>query len=245
MNLLSRTLVIGLVCCSSVWLDAQEQEDGAEPADGDGLETIAPITDEDYEELFRRYMEDAQEELGPVRTARGYGWMTDLSSDNKARRVNDIVTVQVFENVAGSGVANTSLAKNGSGMASLTNFFGIEGRLPAALDPTSLVNNLGQTNHAGSGTTNRTGTLTAVVSARVAEALPNGDLVLEGVREIEINGDRQMLLLTGVIRPEDIGQNNVVSSMSIGQLRIRYFGQGIMQDSMKPGLITKILNKIF
>ena len=95
------------------------------------------------------------------------------------------------------------------------------------------------------GATNRTGALTATVTTRVAEVLPNGNLILEGVREVEINGDRQMLLLSGIVRQEDIGPNNVVMSPSIGQLRIRYFGDGLIKDTLKPGWITRILNKIF
>ena len=64
------------------------------------------------------------------------------------------------------------------------------------------------------------------MTARVTEVLPNGDLVLEGVREIDINGDRQILVLTGVVRPADIGPGNVVPSTAVGQMRIRYFGAG-------------------
>jgi flagellar L-ring protein precursor FlgH len=84
-----------------------------------------------------------------------------------------------------------------------------------------------------------------VLSARVAEVLPNGDLALEGVREIEINGDRQIVVLTGVVRTVDIGPGNVVPSTAIGQMRIRYFGRGLMKDNLQPGVLVRILNKIF
>ena len=88
----------------------------------------------------------------------------------------------------------------------------------------------------GGGTTTRTGQLTATITARVVEVLPNGDLVLEGAREIDINGDRQIVVLTGVARQGDIDQNNVVLSPQIGQLRIRYFGRGLIKDNLQPGL---------
>ena len=74
-----------------------------------------------------------------------------------------------------------------------------------------------------------------MMTARVAGVLPSGDLVVEGVREIGINGERQMVVLTGVVRPVDVGPSNVVSSTAIGQLRIQYFGQGLMKDSLSPG----------
>ena len=75
--------------------------------------------------------------------------------------------------------------------------------------------------------------------------LPSGDLVVEGVREIEINGDRQMVVLSGVVRVADIAPGNVVLSTSVGQLRIRYFGRGLMKDNLQPGWLIRVLNKIF
>ncbi len=102
--------------------------------------------------------------------------------------------------------------------------FGAESKFPGWLDPTSLVAADTNTDFKGGGSTTRTGSLTAVLTARVVEVLPNGDLVLEGVREIDINGDRQIIVLTGVVRTADIGPGNVVPSTAIGQMRIRYFG---------------------
>ena len=69
--------------------------------------------------------------------------------------------------------------------------------------------------------------------------------VVEGVREIDINGDRQIVVLTGVVRVVDIVPTNVVSSTAIGQLRIQYFGQGLMKDSLTPGWLLRMLNKVF
>ena len=81
-----------------------------------------------------------------------------------------------------------------------------------SIDPTNLVGASSDTKFKGSGATSRSGTLSATITARVMEVLPNGDLVLEGVREIEINGDRQMVVLTGVARPRDVSDQNVVLS---------------------------------
>jgi flagellar L-ring protein precursor FlgH len=110
----------------------------------------------------------------------------------------------------------------------VTGLFGAESRFPGWLDPTSLVAAGANTSFEGGGSTARAGSLTAVMTTRVAEVLPNGDLALEGVREIEINGDRQIIVLTGVVRTADIGPGNVVPSTAIGQMRIRYFGRGLI-----------------
>jgi flagellar L-ring protein precursor FlgH len=79
----------------------------------------------------------------------------------------------------------------------------------------------------------------------VKEVLPNGDLVIEGLREIDINGDRQVVVLTGVVRVLDILPGNIAPSGRIGQLRIRSLSQGVMKDSLTPGWLIRVLNKIF
>ena len=110
---------------------------------------------------------------------------------------------------------------------------------------TALARFSASTDFQGGGSTTRSGALSAVITARVTEVLPNGDLVLEGVREIEINGDRQIIVLSGVIRPADINPGNVVSSTAVGQMRIRYFGRGLMKDNLSPGWLIRIFNKVF
>ena len=65
------------------------------------------------------------------------------------------------------------------------------------------------------------------------------------MREIEINGDRQIVILTGVARVADIAPGNVVLSTALGQLQIRYFGRGLIKDSLSPGWLIRTLNKIF
>jgi len=75
--------------------------------------------------------------------------------------------------------------------------------------------------------------------------LPNGDLVLEGIRQVDINGDQQFIVLSGIARAADIGPGNVVPSTAVGQMQIRYFGKGLMKDNLKPGFLIRMLNKVF
>jgi len=171
--------------------------------------------------------------------------MASLTADPRAHAVNDLLTVRVVESITAAGTADSSLTKKSAGTASVGKLFGLETLLPKKTDPTALADTASDTSFAGSGSTARTGELTATMTVRVAEVLPNGDLVLEGAREIEINGDRQMVVLTGVARPVDITMSNVILSTQIGQLSIRYFGRGLMKDNMKPGWLIRILNKIF
>jgi flagellar L-ring protein precursor FlgH len=197
---------------------------------------------DNYDLLLEQYLVEAR----AARTSAPIGlWMAGLASDRRARRANDLITIRVVENVTGLGSADSNLDKSSSASASLPNLFGLESRLPGAINPANLVGFGASTTFQGGGSTTRTGQLSAVLTARVEEVLPNGDLLVQGVREIEINGDRQMLVLSGVVRPSDISPGNVVQSTAIGQMRIRYFGRGLIKDNLSPGWLVRILNKIF
>jgi flagellar L-ring protein precursor FlgH len=208
-----------------------------------GAKMVVPKPVLKYDELYQRYLQTARATEAP--TTSSIAWMADLGTDPRARRANDLVTVRVVENIAASGTADSSTAKGSSAGIGVPNLFGVEKKLPESIDPGNLAKLSADTKFQGGGATTRTGVLTAVMTARVSEVLPNGDLVLEGAREIEINGDRQMVVLTGVVRPVDIAPNNTVLSTQIGQLSIRYFGNGLIRDNLKPGWLVRVLNKIF
>jgi flagellar L-ring protein precursor FlgH len=226
---------------------AEKAEKKAKDAEKDAkkdLDAETRKTSENYDELFRQYLATARATANAPQSADSL-WMAGLADDLRAHRLNDLVTVRVTEIVSGEGSADSALDKDSNVSASVTSLFGAENKLPGWLDPSALAAASANSKFKGSGTTGRSGSLTAVMTARVAEVLPNGDLALEGVREIEINGDRQIIVLTGVVRPVDITQGNVVPSSAIGQMRIRYFGKGLIKDNLQPGLLVRILNKIF
>ena len=205
----------------------------------------APPGKEIYDQLLASYLSQARASSTHPDSSAAWSWMNGLTLDTRARSVNDLVTIRVVESISAAGSADAALSKESDGAAALFSLFGIEDKLPGFIDPTSLAGIRTNTDFEGSGATTRNGSLFAILTARVAEVLPNGDLVVEGVREIDINGDRQILVLTGVVRPVDIGPTNVVPSSAIGQLRIRYFGQGLMRDNLQPGFIIRLLNRIF
>jgi len=203
-----------------------------------------PRPSANYDELYQHY-------LGLARTipatppTPGSLWVSNLFADFRARNANDLVTVRVSETISASGSAESNLDKDTQSGASLSKLFGLETKYSGFLDPSSLAALAAQSTFTGAGSTARQGVLTATITARVAEVLPNGDLVIEGIRELDINGDRQIIVLTGVIRTADVGPGNVVESTAVGQMRIRYFGQGLMRDHLRPGFIARVLNRIF
>jgi flagellar L-ring protein FlgH len=209
-----------------------------------GAPTTPPPSDV-YDVLYARYLESARRTPPAPAAGPSIDWMSNLGLDRRARALNDLVTIRVVENIEGTGSADSALDKNSSASAGVGSLFGVTKKLPSVIDPGSLASTSSDSKFKGSGATSRSGTLSATITARVMEVLPNGDLVLEGAREIDINGDRQMVVLTGVARPSDVSDQNVVLSPSIGQLRIRYFGRGLMKDNLKPGWLIRVLNKVF
>src|SRR5438034_2558902 len=183
-------------------------------------QTLKPT--DNYDELFQRYLLDAHGAKPEAPNIQAWSWMSGLALDRRARNVNDLVTIRVVENVTGSGTADSSLSKTSGASAGMPKLFGVEKKLPGAIDPSWLVSAKTNTDFKGAGTTTRAGQLSALITARISDVLPNGDMVVEGVREVEINGDRQIVVLTGVVRGADIDQSNMVMSSEIGQLRIRY-----------------------
>lgn len=213
-------------------------------AEKDSKAKTAPASD-NYDELFARYLAMAHAQPQPHRAPEQNQWLNGLMLDLRARQVNDIVTIRVVESIVGTGTADSNLSKKSSGSAALPSFLGLETQIPGFIDPTNLAGVNSSTNFQGAGSTTRASALTATMTARVADVLPNGDLVIEGVREIDINGDRQIVVLTGVARVADVTPGNVIASSALGQLRIRYFGKGLMKDSLSPGWLIRVLNKIF
>ncbi|MEZ5290617.1 MAG: flagellar basal body L-ring protein FlgH [Vicinamibacterales bacterium] len=209
---------------------------------GAALAQTAPAAPPDSQDkALARYLEAARTPA----PAEANPWMQGLLFDLRARRVNDVVTIRVEESIAATGSTDASIAKSTSTGIGITSLFGLQSKIPASVGLGDLASSQGDTGFKGSGSTARASVLSAIMSARVSQVMPNGDLLLEGVREIEINGDRQTVVLSGIARVVDIGPGNVVSSASLGQLSIRYFGKGLTKSSMSPGWLVRLLNKVF
>lgn len=164
-----------------------------------------------------------------------------LFQDTKARNVGDTVTVQIIESAKGSKDAKTKTGRLSTLSASTAAFLGVPGTTTNKLQADAAFEN----GFDGSGSTSRSGTLTAVVTAVVTEVLPNGNLMIEGRREVVINRDKEYITITGVIRPEDIGSNNTVLSTQVAEAKIEYSGWGVLQDKQGPGWLMRILDWIW
>jgi len=176
----------------------------------------------------------------PVPASKGSLWSDEngrafLFQDNKAGRVGDIVTVRIDENASGSKDATTATARDSSISTGLTSFFGL---------PTGN-RDIGATasnSFDGSGSTTRNGQLTADITARIVELMPNGNMIIKGTRELLINNERQFITVSGIVRPEDITRDNKIQSASIADAKIEYSGRGVISDNQSPGWLMRIFS---
>ncbi len=103
----------------------------------------------------------------------------------------------------------------------------------------------GSSSSDGSGSTDRTDALTAQISVRVKSVLPNGDLSVEGTRQVGMNAETQNITLSGIVRPQDIGFDNTVASSLVADAQIRYSGRGPVGDKQHGGLISRVFKFLF
>ena len=143
----------------------------------------------------------------------------------------------------------TNRARDDKEDADLTAFLGFEAelarKLPQAVDPTNLLSFGNKNSTKGEGDIARKETIKLTFAAVVTQILPNGNLVLMGRQEVRVNAELRELLVTGVIRPEDIDSMNTVNHTKIAEMRIAYGGQGTIRDLQQPRWGTQIWDIIF
>jgi flagellar L-ring protein precursor FlgH len=166
-----------------------------------------------------------------------------LFRDVKARNVNDILTIRVVESATATNSANTATKKSGDVSLSAPALAGLE-KGASALNFANILQGAANLNFAGQGSTSRSGQLEAFVTARVLEVLPNGDLVIEGRKEVTVNRERQILTLRGIVRSFDVAPSNVVLSTAIANMEVKFDGKGVVADANKPGWLFKLFQII-
>jgi flagellar L-ring protein FlgH len=171
----------------------------------------------------------------------GNGYRSNLFRDSKARYVNDVVTIRVSETTQAVATADAKNSRASSSSAGFDNLFGLE---KAIQELPAMISGKSDSNFEGTGSTSRATTLETSLTARVINVLPNGYLVVEGMREIRVNNENQSVYLTGVVRPEDVNANNMVLSSAVAQMSVRVQGKGMVSQPIKPGWLFKILNGI-
>jgi flagellar L-ring protein FlgH len=169
-----------------------------------------------------------------------------LVADRKAARVGDIVTIVIAESASQTSSQQKKTNTDSSVNAAVSQFLfpstvsgagTHRGALPA-------INLGGKSGYTGGGEVANTQSLTARAAVLVTEVLPNGNLVVEGVRRVTFSGETQHVVLHGVIRPDDIAPDNTIVSSNVASARLEFVSEGDLTDSSKKGWISKLYEKL-
>jgi flagellar L-ring protein precursor FlgH len=193
------------------------------------------------------------EEAEPQKPSDGSLWIDGpgLFEDRKARRLNDIVTIEIFEKTSGSGEADTSTKKETTYKAGIEQLFGSsEGKFfgnlidNSPVKPVAIDTNY-KKNFEGKGKTTQNGQFTGKITAKVIAVQPNGNLMIDSRKEITINNEKQIIVLQGIIRTDDISADNTIPSYKVADAKLYYVGHGIVTEQQSSGLIGRIFDRLW
>jgi flagellar L-ring protein precursor FlgH len=165
--------------------------------------------------------------------------LADSARDVRASQVDDVLTIVVAEQASAVSTGATKTQRSSSTQNSITALAGVP-KATSAL--ANLANVSGNTQLNGQGTTSRSTTLSTTLTARITHVLPNGGLVVEASKDIQVNSEHQTITVRGVVRPADIDPTNSVQSTRLAQLEVRINGKGVVGDAIRrPFILYRIL----
>lgn len=202
---------------------------------------ITPETN--YDALMKKYVDEQKKNSDPSTPSvwGGTQYKSSLFSDSKGRQVGDIVTIEIDESASASNTVSTTSSRSSSSKAGVNaalglpldfgmkNFLGSKKPFSPKLDTTD------KESYDGSGDNSREGQVTATIAAIVTSVLPSGNLIVEGHREILVDNEKQIITVSGIVRPKDITATNTISSTKIANAKISYIGKGQLADTTKQG----------
>lgn len=163
----------------------------------------------------------------------------NLTADLKARQPGDVVTILVVERATATAAGSTKSSRSSGAEYSIGALGPLTRTLGAWASPATLT---GQSQLDGQGRTTRETVLTTTLSAVVTGVLPNGALVIEGAKTVQVNSEQQLVQVRGLVRPYDLTPGNVVRSDRIANLEVRINGKGVVADSVRrPFFLYRIL----
>ncbi len=157
-------------------------------------------------------------------------------SKKKEYQLGDVVTVIIEESTNAVNSANTSVSQGSSVDAG------------AGVGLLDFLSNFGisySDQDDSEGQTERSGSITADITTLIVEEYSNGNFKIEGTKTTKINGEKQIIKLAGIVRAEDIGEDNSISSKKIADASIEFKGKGVVAAKQEPNIFQKILNWIF
>lgn len=201
---------------------------------------VAELSLQSYLERVRDANSIAQPSPGSIWTDSGR--LTRMNTDVRAMRPHDLISVVVEENLAAStdgSVKNSRASNANSGIS------GLIGTLHAGNALQNLINQSSASGLTAQGTSATNSSLSTIFGGQVMAVLPNGILVIEAARQVEFSQQTQTIVLHGLVRPEDISQQNQVLSTAISSLELEVRGKGIVNDyTHRQNALVRFLQQI-
>lgn len=186
--------------------------------------------------------------LAAMPVARGGSLWSDSASDRsmyadrKAARTGDIITIVVSESVAAQSSQSTKSNRDSSITDAVQSFLYPATGLHKGALPSIQIG--GKAAYNGGGDISNNQSLASRAAALVTDVLPNGNLVIEGVRVVTFSGETQYVVLHGLVRPDDVSSANTVQSSNIAEARVEFMTEGALTDAQKRGWLAKLYEKL-
>ncbi|MEE2999602.1 MAG: flagellar basal body L-ring protein FlgH [Pseudomonadota bacterium] len=169
--------------------------------------------------------------------------------DQRASEVGDILTINLSISDSADLNNKTTRARNDKEDSDLTKFIGIESELtkilPQAIDPTNTVSLGTQHSTEGNGNIGRKEAIEVTLAGIITQILPNGNMVIFARQELMVNFEMREVMVTGVVRPEDIDYTNKIEHDKIAEMRVAYGGRGTLSDLQQPRIGTQVIDILF
>lgn len=182
----------------------------------------------------------------PAPLSEGSLWQDrPVVGDLRAGRLNDLVTLRITESTSAISKADVATKRDGSNKWDAPSLFARLGKMGITSGDTEPKTTGTSNKFTGTGTTGRSAVFTTTVTARVVKVLNNGNLIFEGCRDIQLNNETQRLYVAGMLDPLRLDKDNSITSAQVAELRVGYGGQGVVDETLKPGFISRLLNYIW
>jgi flagellar L-ring protein FlgH len=239
---LTLTGLLATIGCASTIEDVRQA--GRPPA-------VTPIENPSMAATGRREVVLPMPEPTSQATASNSLWRAgsrQFFNDPRASRTGDILTVLIQINDQAQLNNSSGRTRKSTQNGGVNNFFGLEqlpGRaLPSGFDPANMIGTNSQGSFAGQGQVARNERVDMTVAAIVTQILPNGNLVVAGRQEVRINNELRELLVSGIVRPQDISSGNQVRHTQMAEARISYGGRGQISAYQQPSIGQQVLGAI-
>ncbi len=191
-----------------------------------------------------RNLQTAKPSYGSMFTDRTQDFYQDL----RARNVGDIIVVEIVENSRAKKKNDTKAERTNEVEATIPYLLGYAGGLRREADSKNTDPLIGagyKSKHDAKSELKKEDSMTSSIGCTVIEKMVNGNLVVRGSRELQVNGETQYIVLQGIVRPTDVTATNTVYSTQLADARIYYTGRGVLSDKQKPGWLARLMDNIW